>query len=92
MPDEEQEGYTFIKLFSTIKAIIAHFRPFQEHFLIVVFYEFTNDSQFFIRQNALLFYDGITISHYKKLGKPDSVKRLSLSCTCIASTIQWEVK
>lgn len=25
MPDEEQEGYTFIKLFSTIKAIIAHF-------------------------------------------------------------------
>ena len=81
MPDEEQEGYTFIKLFSTIKAIIAHFRPFQEHFLIVVFYEFTNDSQFFIRQNALLFYDGITISHYKKLGKPDSVKRLSLSCT-----------
>lgn len=61
MPDEEQEGYTFIKLFSTIKAIIAHFRPFQEHFLIVVFYEFTHDSQFFIRQNALLFYDGITI-------------------------------
>lgn len=27
MPDEEQEGYTFIKLFSTIKAIIAHFLP-----------------------------------------------------------------
>ena len=25
MPDEEQQGYTFIKLFSTIKAIIAHF-------------------------------------------------------------------
>ena len=68
MPDEEQQGYTFIKLFSTIKAIITHFRPFQEHFLIVVFYEFTNDSQFFIRQNALLFYDGITISHYKKFG------------------------
>lgn len=40
MPDEEQEGYTFIK----------------------------------------------------SLAKPDSVKRLSLACTCIASTIQWEVK
>ena len=28
----------------------------------------------------------------KSLAEPDSVKRLSLSCTCIASTIQWEVK
>ena len=37
MPDEEQEGYTFIKLFSTIKAIIAHFRPFQEHHKVVIF-------------------------------------------------------
>ena len=54
MPDEEQEGYTFIKLFSTIKAIIAHFRPFQEHFLIVVFYEFTNDSLILLLQKILL--------------------------------------
>lgn len=28
----------------------------------------------------------------KSLAEPDSVKRLSLACTCIASTIQWEVK
>ena len=54
MPDEEQEGYTFIKLFSTIKASIAHFRPFQEHFLIVVFYEFTNDSLILLLQKILL--------------------------------------
>ncbi len=50
MLNEEQEGYTFIKLFSTIKAITAHFRPFQEHFLIVVFYEFTNDSLILLLQ------------------------------------------
>ena len=49
-------------MFSTIKSIIAHFRPFQEHFLIVVFNEFTNYSHFFIGQNTLLFYDCITIS------------------------------
>ncbi len=54
MPDEEQQGYTFIKLFSTIKAIIAHFRLFQEHFLIVVFYEFTNDSLILLLQKILL--------------------------------------
>ena len=56
MPDEEQEGYTFIKLFSTIKAIIAHFRPFQEHFLIVVFYEFTNDSLILLLQKKIFYY------------------------------------
>ncbi len=93
MPDEEQQGYTFIKLFSTIKAIITHFRPFQEHFLIVVFYEFTNDSQFFIRSKrpALLrWYHHFPLQ--KVWQNQILSKRLSLACTCIASTIQWEVK